>query len=69
VDKVIVRWLTRRSVVAIPKSVKKERIRENFNIIDFELSNEDIEAIKTLGMSTSSFFDYRDPEIIKWMGA
>jgi 2,5-diketo-D-gluconate reductase A len=68
VAQVVVRWLTQRGVVAIPKSVKKERIKENFNIFDFELSIEDMESIATLDMKTSSFFDHRDPEIIKWMG-
>ena len=69
IAQVVVRWLTMRGVVAIPKSVKKERIKENFNIFDFELSIEDMEAIKTLDMKKSSFFDHRDPEIIKWMGS
>lgn len=68
VAQVVLRWLTLRGVVAIPKSVKKERIRENFSIFDFELSTEDMEAIATLDTKTSSFFDHRDPEIIKWMG-
>jgi 2,5-diketo-D-gluconate reductase A len=66
---VVLRWLTHRGVVAIPKSVKKERIQENFNIFDFELSTDDMEAITTLDMKTSSFFDHRDPAIIKWMGS
>ena len=48
IAQVVLRWLTQRGVVAIPKSVKKERIKENFNIFDFELSTEDMEAIKTL---------------------
>ena len=65
---VVLRWLTQRGVVVIPKSVKKERIRENFNIFDFELSTEDMEAIKTLDTKTSSFFDHRNPAMIKWMG-
>lgn len=68
IAQVVLRWLMRRGVVAIPKSVKKERIRENFNIFDFDLSAEDMELITTLDMKTSSFFDHRDPAIIKWMG-
>lgn len=69
IAQVVLRWLTTRGVVAIPKSVKKERIKENFNIFDFELSSEDMESITTLDMKASSFFDHRDPEIIKWMGS
>jgi 2,5-diketo-D-gluconate reductase A len=69
IAQVVLRWLTQRGVVVIPKSVKKERIKENFNIFDFELSSKDMESIATLDMKTSSFFDHRDPEIIKWMGS
>ena len=43
--KLILRWLTQREVVVIPKSVHKERIIENFNIFDFELSQEDMERL------------------------
>ncbi|NWF90827.1 MAG: aldo/keto reductase [Ignavibacteriaceae bacterium] len=66
---VVLRWLVQRDVVVIPKSVHKERIKENFNIFDFQLSAEDIAAIQQLDMKTSSFFDHRDPAIIKWMGS
>lgn len=69
IAQVILRWLTQRGIVVIPKSVRKERIIENFNIFDFELSAEDLEIITTLDMKTSLFFDHRDPEIIKWMGS
>jgi diketogulonate reductase-like aldo/keto reductase len=69
IAQVVLRWLTQRGVVAIPKSVKKERIIENFNIFDFELSSEDMASITTLDMKTSQFFDHRNPEIIKWMGS
>jgi 2,5-diketo-D-gluconate reductase A len=69
VAQIILRWLTQRGVVAIPKSVRKERIQENFNIFDFELSTDDMAAILKLDTKTSSFFDHRDPEIIKWMGS
>jgi 2,5-diketo-D-gluconate reductase A len=69
IAQVVLRWLTQRGVVAIPKSVNKERIKENFNIFDFELAPGDMEAITTLDMKASSFFDHRDPGIIKWMGS
>jgi 2,5-diketo-D-gluconate reductase A len=68
VAQVILRWLTQREVVVIPKSVRKERIVENFNIFDFELSPEDMDAIVSLDTKTSSFFDHRDPETVKRLG-
>lgn len=68
IAQVILRWLMQRGVVVIPKSVRKERIIENFNIFDFKLSPEDMEAIATLDTGKSLFFDHRDPAIVKWMG-
>ena len=68
VAQVILRWLTQRGVVVIPKSVRKERIVENFSIFDFELSHEDMDAIGTLDTKVSSFFDHRDPEMVKRLG-
>ena len=68
VAQVILRWLTQRGVVVIPKSVRKERIIENFNIFDFELSQEDMEKIVTLDTEESLFFSHRDPEMVKWLG-
>lgn len=68
VAQVILRWLTQRGVIAIPKSVRKERMEENLNIFDFELSAEDMEAIKALDTKASAFFDHRDPAMVKWLG-
>lgn len=67
VAQVILRWLTQRGVVAIPKSVRKERIEENFTIFDFALSPDDMAAIATLDTKTS-LFDHRDPNIVKRLG-
>ncbi|WP_318503119.1 aldo/keto reductase [Bacillus sp. T3] len=68
VAQVILRWLTQRGVVAIPKSVRQERIIENFNIFDFDLSLEDMEKIATLDTKESLFFSHWDPEMVKWLG-
>ncbi|MFC9709290.1 aldo/keto reductase [Paenibacillus sp. NPDC056933] len=68
VAQVVLRWLVQHEVVVIPKSVKKERIVENFKIFDFELSADDIEQISTLDTRESLFLSYRDPEVAKMMG-
>jgi 2,5-diketo-D-gluconate reductase A len=65
VAQVVLRWLTQRDVVAIPKSVKKERMAENFNIFDFELSNDDMQTIALLDTNQSQFFDHRNPQMVK----
>lgn len=68
VAQVILRSLTQRGVVVIPKSVRKERMIENFNILDFNLSQDDLDAIATLDTNQSLFFDHRDPKIVAWLG-
>ncbi|WPO93163.1 aldo/keto reductase [Chryseobacterium sp. HR92] len=67
VAQVILNWLTSRNVIVIPKSVRKERMAENFNIFNFELSSEDMDAIATLDTASSLFFDHRDPNMVKWL--
>lgn len=65
IAQVILRWLTQRGVVAIPKSVRKERMAENFAIFDFELKSEDMSAIASLDTRKTAFFDHRDPVMVK----
>lgn len=63
---VILRWLIQRGVIIACKSTHKERMEENFNVFDFELSNEDMEAIKALDTSDSLFFNHQDPSMVEW---
>jgi diketogulonate reductase-like aldo/keto reductase len=67
IAQVILRWLTQRGVIVIPKSVRKERMAENFDIFDFELSDEEMQTIATLNTNQSLFFDHRDPNMVKWL--
>ncbi|CAM3366980.1 aldo/keto reductase [Paenibacillus taichungensis] len=67
VSQVILRWLTQRGVVVIPKSVHKERIIENFNIFDFELSPEDMETIATMDTKKNLIFSFDDLASVRWL--
>jgi len=68
VAQVILRWLSQRGIVVLSKTVRKERMVENLNVLDFDLDADEIAAIATLDTGTSSFFDHRDPEKVKWLG-
>jgi 2,5-diketo-D-gluconate reductase A len=67
VGQVVLRWNVQRGIVVIPKSVRKERMIENFNIFDFELSNEDMEKIKKLDENKGLFVNHEDPEFVKFL--
>lgn len=67
VGQVVLRWLVQRGIVVLAKSVRVERMRENFAIFDFALDADDTGQIATLETGTSSFFSHRDPAIVKWM--
>ena len=67
VGQVILRWLIQRQIVCLAKSVRKERMTENFNIFDFKLSNQDMIDITAIDTATSAFFSHRDPAIVEWL--
>ncbi|EPG9046444.1 aldo/keto reductase [Klebsiella aerogenes] len=67
VGQVVLRWLFQRNVVSLAKSVRKARMEENFNILDFELRAEDILKITALDTATSAFFSHRDPAMVEWL--
>ncbi len=68
VAQVILRWLIQRNIVVIPKSIHKDRLQQNFDIFDFELSGDEMNKIATLDSGKSLFLDHRNPEIVKWLG-
>lgn len=68
VGQVMLRWLLQRDIVAIPKSVRKERMQENFDVFDFELTSEDMEALRTLDTGKSTIYDEMDPHVAMNIG-
>jgi diketogulonate reductase-like aldo/keto reductase len=69
VAQVVLRWLVQRGVAAIPKSLHADRIAQNFQIFDFQLTPPEMEEIKTLDLARSLFFDHRDPEAVRRVSA
>ena len=69
VGQVVLRWLLQRGIVSLAKSVRKERMVENFAINDFALSADDMLRIAALDTATSAFFSHRDPAIVEWLAA
>ena len=65
IAQVVLRWLLQRDIVCIPKSVKKERMEQNFDVFDFNLDEEDMKKIAALDTGNSCFFNHRDPAVVE----
>ena len=69
VAQVILRWLTQREIVVVSKSVRAERMRENIDVLDFELSDEEMAGIAELDTGGTLFFDHADPAMVSWLNS
>lgn len=68
VGQVVLRWLIQRGIVVIPKSVHPDRMRENLDVFDFKLKDDEMARITTMDTGTTLFFDHRDPEEVSRLG-
>ena len=64
---VVLRWLLQRGVASLAKSVKPERMRQNIDVLSFDLAAEDMERIAALDAGQSQFFSHADPEMVRWL--
>lgn len=67
IGQVVLRWLVQRDVVVLAKTVRKERMKENLDVLDFELSDSDMNSITAMDTATSAFFSHRDPAMVEWL--
>lgn len=67
IGQVVLRWIYQRGIVSLAKTVRKARMEENINIMDFELSSEELTRITALDTATSAFFSHRDPARVEWL--
>lgn len=64
---IILRWHVQRGVAVIPKSVHESHIAENFNVFDFSLSQEEMDAIATMDTGKSDIINHHDPEVVRYL--
>jgi 2,5-diketo-D-gluconate reductase A len=68
VAQVVLRWLIQRDVVVIPKSTRPERMAQNLDVFDFDLTDDEMSRIAALDTGASVFFDHHDPAMVEWLG-
>ena len=68
ISQVVLRWLVQRGIVVIPKSVRRDRMEENLDVFDFELTDEAMASIAAMDTDTTLFFDHRDPKEVSRLG-
>lgn len=64
---IVLRWIFQRGIVSLAKSVRQSRMAENINILDFELSPDEMLQITALDTATSAFYSHRDPAMVEWL--
>ncbi|WP_413723109.1 aldo/keto reductase [Sodalis sp. RH23] len=67
VGQVILQWLYQRGIVSLAKTVRKERMAENINVLDFELNTDEMTHVAAMDTATSAFFSHRDPAMVEWL--
>jgi 2,5-diketo-D-gluconate reductase A len=68
VAQVVLRWLIQRNVIVVQKSVRPERMLENIDVFDFELTDNEVAHIAEMDRGESLFFDHRDPAMVSQIG-
>src|SRR4051794_23007658 len=69
VAQVILRWLTQRDIIVIPKSGRAERMRESIDVFDFELTDDEMARVAGLDAGSTLFFDHADPGMVSWLNS
>lgn len=67
VGQIVLHWVVQRGVVALAKTTRKERMKENLAVLDFELSDDEMNSITAMDTATSAFFSHRDPAMVEWL--